>query len=62
MLDKNLKPVLIELNPRMSGSVHTSLVAGIPLIEDLISLAKRNFFKIKKINSKKGIKVSSIPI
>tara|TARA_Y100000590_G_scaffold438841_1_gene562131 strand:- start:1488 stop:2525 length:1038 start_codon:yes stop_codon:yes gene_type:complete len=48
MLDKNSKPVLIELNPRISGSLYASLAAGIPLIDDLISLSKKKFSKIRQ--------------
>ena len=48
MLNKNLEPVLMELNPRISGSLYASLAAGIPLVDDLISLSRKNFNKIKK--------------
>ena len=34
MFNKNLEPVLIELNPRISGSIHTGMIAGVPLIDD----------------------------
>ena len=57
MLNKNSKPVLMELNPRISGSVSSSLEAGIPLIDDLISLAKNKIARIKKLNLKKNITV-----
>lgn len=57
MLNKNSKPVLMELNPRISGSVSSSLEAGIPLIDDLISLAKNKISRIKKLNLKKNITV-----
>lgn len=33
-------PGILEINPRPSGSVAVSVAAGIPLLEDLISLAK----------------------
>ena len=39
MLDSKHNPVLIEINPRMSGSASVSIEAGVPLFEDLISLA-----------------------
>jgi len=55
MLDKNSRPVLMELNPRISGSLYASLAAGIPLVDDLISLSKKRFKKIKKTNIKKKI-------
>ena len=48
MLDKNSKQVLIELNPRISGRLYASLAAGIPLIDDLISLSKKKFSKIRQ--------------
>ena len=38
MLDKFDTPHLIELNPRQSGSVSTSLSAGVNLIDDIIDL------------------------
>ena len=40
MLDDQGKPYVIEINPRMSGSASVSIAAGIPLMDDLISLAK----------------------
>lgn len=40
MTDAGGHPVLIELNPRPSGSMPVSIVAGVPLLDDLISLAK----------------------
>jgi len=33
-------PVVIELNPRPSGSIAAAILAGVPFYEDLISLAK----------------------
>lgn len=36
----NSEPVVIEVNPRPSGSMSASVAAGIPLLDDLISLAK----------------------
>ena len=33
----------MELNPRISGSLYASLVAGVPLVDDLISLSKKKF-------------------
>ena len=55
MLDKNSNPVLMELNPRISGSLYASLAAGVPLVDDLISLSKKKIKKIKKTNIKKKI-------
>jgi spore coat polysaccharide biosynthesis protein SpsF (cytidylyltransferase family)/biotin carboxylase/RimJ/RimL family protein N-acetyltransferase len=40
MTDAQGNPVLIELNPRPSGSMPASIAAGVPLLDDLISLAK----------------------
>ena len=40
MTDANGQPSLIELNPRPSGSMPVSIIAGVPLLDDLISLAK----------------------
>ena len=57
MFNKNSKPVLLELNPRISGSVYASLEAGIPLIDDLISLSKNKISQIKKSNLRKNIKI-----
>ena len=57
MLDKNSKPVLMELNPRISGSLYASVAAGVPLVDDLISLSKKKINKIKKANIKKIIAV-----
>jgi biotin carboxylase len=34
------RPTILELNPRPSGSFATSVAAGVPLIDDLISLTK----------------------
>lgn len=39
MSDANGNPSLIELNPRPSGSMPVSMIAGVPLLDDLISLA-----------------------
>lgn len=58
MLDRFSKPVLIELNPRISGSLYASLAANINLIDDLISICNNNFKFINKsrINKKVIIK------
>ena len=36
MFDKNKQPIVIEINPRQSGSVAISLAAGHKLYENLI--------------------------
>ncbi len=41
MFDKKGQPKIIEINPRQSGSVSISIAAGIPLLDHVISLAKR---------------------
>ena len=58
MLDKKNNPILIELNPRISGSISSSLCAGIPLFSDLLKLSKNklNLIKNQKIKRNKIIK------
>ncbi len=41
MFDREGRPHILELNPRPSGSTAVSIAAGMPLLDDLISLAKR---------------------
>ena len=57
MLDEKNNPVLIELNPRISGSISSSLSAGVPLFSDLIKLSKNkiNLIKNSKIKNNKII-------
>ena len=40
MFDSRGNPCVLELNPRQSGSIAVSIAAGIPMLDDLISLAK----------------------
>ena len=40
MYDADGTPGILEINPRPSGSIATTIAAGVPLLEDLISLAK----------------------
>jgi len=40
MFGKDGKPYILEINPRPSGSFETSICAGVPLLDDLVSLAK----------------------
>ena len=58
MLDKKNNPVIIELNPRISGSISSSLSVGIPLFSDLLKLSKEKFSSIKssQIKSNKIVK------
>jgi predicted ATP-grasp superfamily ATP-dependent carboligase len=39
MYDSQGRPCVIEVNPRQSGSISVSIAAGIPIFDDLISLA-----------------------
>tara|TARA_B100001029_G_C15051183_1_gene450841 strand:- start:318 stop:1319 length:1002 start_codon:yes stop_codon:yes gene_type:complete len=54
MLNKDKLPVLIELNPRISGSLYACIENGIPLIDDLVNLhlLKPSKIKHKKIYNK----------
>lgn len=40
MVDRDGRPCILEINPRPSGSVSAPVTAGVPLIDDLISLVK----------------------
>ena len=40
MYDQTGRPIVIEINPRPSGSYAMTMEAGVPLLDDLISLAK----------------------
>ena len=40
MFGEDEKPYVLEINPRPSGSFVTSICAGVPLLDDLVSLAK----------------------
>lgn len=51
MLDKKGDYKIIEINPRMSGSVSVSIEAGQPIFDNLISLARN-----KKIKKKRNFK------
>ena len=51
MYNKKKQPILIEINPRMSGSAIVSSYAGYNLFENIISLYKNK--KIKKFNIEK---------
>ena len=40
MFDENGQPFVVEINPRPSGSISMPMTAGIPLLDELLSLAK----------------------
>lgn len=40
MYDRHGQPMILEINPRPSGSIAATITAGIPLLDDLIALAK----------------------
>ena len=40
MFDSKGNPCVLELNPRQSGSIAVTIAAGLPMLDDLISLAK----------------------
>lgn len=40
MYDSQNRPCILEVNPRPSGSMSVTVAAGVPLIDDVISLAK----------------------
>ena len=40
MFDSEGNPCVLELNPRQSGSLAVSIAAGVPMLDDLVSLAK----------------------
>jgi hypothetical protein len=40
MTDREGRPVVIEVNPRPSGSIAASILAGMPFYDDLFSLHK----------------------
>lgn len=39
MTNKRQRPIVLEVNPRASGSVSVGMTAGVPLMDDLIALA-----------------------
>ena len=57
MFDKQKTPILIELNPRISGSLYASISAGAHLVDDLISLKinRSSLVKDFKLKNKKKI-------
>lgn len=59
MFNKKKQPSLLELNPRISGSLYASIFSGANLIEDLILLKKNQIEKINNFNIKNKKKVFS---
>ena len=57
MFDSEGKPCVLELNPRLSGSVSVSVAAGIPLLDDIIYLAKGENTLIPTLAIPDGIRV-----
>ena len=57
MLDSKGQPCILEINPRQSGSVSVSVAAGIPLLDDLISLAKNERSLISDTKHATGVRV-----
>lgn len=55
MFDKKGNPVVIEINPRASGSASVSVAAGISLFDDIISLARNK--NVKKQKTPFGTKI-----
>ena len=54
MFDSSGIPQVLEINPRPSGSLSATIAAGIPILDDLVSLAKgdQNLSVIKEKNMK----------
>ena len=57
MFDSKGQPCILEINPRQSGSMSVSVAAGIPLLDDLISLAKNERSLISDTKCAVGVKV-----
>jgi predicted ATP-grasp superfamily ATP-dependent carboligase len=55
MYDKKGRPCVLEINPRESGSVAVSIAAGVPLLDDLISLSVQE--KVPKIIFPKDVMI-----
>ena len=62
MFNKKNKPVLLEINPRQSGSIAISLVAGFKLIDDLVQLLGNKIKKSQKFINKVIIPYQSLKI
>ena len=53
MTDQKGSPVLLEVNPRPSGSLVASLMAGIPIIDLAISSKLKMHINYKQFDKKK---------
>ena len=63
MFDSKGNPCVLELNPRQSGSLAVSIAAGIPMLDDLISLAKgENILDIELPINRKVVPYKSLAI
>lgn len=51
MFDKDNRPVIIEINPRPSGSMAVSMAAGAPLVAELVLLIYQHEFEMSQISS-----------
>ncbi len=52
MFNKKKTPILIELNPRISGSLYASISAGANLVDDLISIKLKRSHLVKNFITK----------
>ena len=53
MFDSDRKPIVIEINPRQSGSVAISIAAGFKIYEKLIKLyLNKKVYPEKKLHNK----------
>ena len=59
MYNKNKNPILLELNPRISGSLYASIYAGANFIDDLISLKKNKKNRITNFKIENNKKILS---
>jgi len=55
MMNNNKEPVVLEVNPRPSGSIAISVAAGINFIEAMISIVKNEQISLKNVEDNKII-------
>ena len=55
MINNKGEPVVLEINPRPSGSIAISVVAGINFIEAMISIVKNESISLHKVENNKVI-------